>query len=78
MCGGLSISVVLSSTLYVYVCHICGTLPAHWVCRVFSEPWGIVELARTPHAKKKKKNECDLGRSSCFLDLVRLLSVGLA
>jgi hypothetical protein len=31
-----------SSILYVHACHPCGALPAHWACRMFSGPWGIV------------------------------------
>jgi len=42
VCGGLSPSAVLSSTLSAYACHPRGALPAHWACRVFSGPWGIV------------------------------------
>jgi len=42
VCGGLSPSAVPSLTLYAYICHPRGALPAHWVCRVFSGPWEIV------------------------------------
>jgi len=58
VCGGLSPSAVLSSTLFVYACHSRGALPAHWPCRVFSgavkNSRGARKLARTPHANKKK------------------------
>jgi hypothetical protein len=33
---------VPSSILSVHACHPRGVLPAHWACRMFSGPWGIV------------------------------------
>jgi hypothetical protein len=58
--GGLSFSAVLSSTLSAYACHLRGALPAHWACRVFSGPWGIVVVRASwsghPTLIKKKKD----------------------
>jgi len=49
---------VLSSILYVHVCHSRGALPAHWAYRMFSGPWGIVVVRASwpghPRLIKKK------------------------
>jgi hypothetical protein len=34
-----SISLHLGSNLFVHACHPRGALYAHWICRMFSEPW---------------------------------------
>jgi len=43
----------------MHACHPHGVLPAHWACRMFSEPWGIVVVRaswpRHPTIIKKKK-----------------------
>jgi len=53
---------VPGSILYVHPCHPRGTLPAHWACRMFSGPWGIVVVhvswpGHPTLIKKKKKRK---------------------
>jgi hypothetical protein len=53
---------VPGSTLYVHPCHPRGALPAHWACRMFSGPWGIVVVrvswpGHPTLIKKKEKKE---------------------
>jgi len=49
---------VPSSILYVHACHPRGALPAHWACRMFSGPWGIVVVRASwlGHPTLIKKN----------------------
>jgi len=57
--GACLFSLFLGSSFYVYICHSCGALHAHWVCRVFSGPWDYswcTQAGPDTHIKKKKKN----------------------
>ena len=53
---------VPSSILSVHACHPRGVLPAHWACRMFSGPWGIVVVRASwpghPTLIKKKNIAC--------------------
>jgi hypothetical protein len=42
--GGLSPSSAPEFDFYVHACHPRGALPAHWACRMFSGPWGLVVM----------------------------------
>ena len=66
MKGACSFPPYQGSNLTVHACHLRGALHAHWVCRMFSEPWDYSWCAQagldTHVNQKKKKKNYYLGR----------------
>jgi len=57
----------------VHACHPRGALPAHWACRMFSGPWGIVVvrvswLGHPTLIKKKRKKKKEEARTTFSYD----------